>query len=145
MRLAARTLEASHDAAWAEIPCGPLVLVPDLGSLPPAGLPLRGPHRLRDSQFRSMSPRRGRGDRCTAGWIRTNGRLKIFSPRRAAADASLFNVPSRLRDGFGRKSNSNMYATRPSSSIGSGSGPLNSLTITLRTNSRSDSNRPLRP
>ena len=57
-------LEASHAAAWAEIPSGPLVLVPDLRSLPPAGLPLRGPHRLRDSQFRSGSPRGPRQARC---------------------------------------------------------------------------------
>ncbi len=54
-RLVASTLEANHDATWAEIPSGPLVLLPDLGSLPPIGLPLHGPQRLRDSQLRSGS------------------------------------------------------------------------------------------
>ncbi len=64
LRLVASTLEANYEAAWAEIPSGPLVLVPDLGSLPPIGLPHHGPHRLRDSQLRSGSPRGVRMTRC---------------------------------------------------------------------------------
>ena len=37
MRLATGTLEASNEAAWPEIPSGPLVLLPDLGLAPPIG------------------------------------------------------------------------------------------------------------
>ena len=63
LRLVASTLEANYEAARAEIPSGPPALLPDLGSLPPTGLPLRGPHRLRDSQLRSGSPKGAAADK----------------------------------------------------------------------------------